>query len=240
MSDSGGLPRYLPARRRDLIRFDLSRGLWVALQVLRERLGPLTTLRVLMRYSLASLHDPLAALPLDDWPHAREVMVRHQLRSAIWLDDALTAIIPDAPTRLATLTAVISQTGGTFIERMLPLPSLSSWEHAPLDARLRFMEEATGRFFNAEISATYADGPGLGFDVSRCRFVELAHAVGRPHLVPMFCQADAIFFSSPSSPVHLDRPQTLATGAPTCAFRFHYAVFEPHPPRPPSPQNVGA
>ena len=217
------LPRLSPVTRRELRRFDLAPGLGIALRVLREHLGPLQVARVLMRYARLSLHDPLANLPHDGWDGTREALVRHQLRSAVWIDDALKSVFEgDEDARLVVVREVIAESGGAFIDRMLPLPDREAWERAPLDQRQRFVREATGRFFNADITEVFADRKALGFDVGRCRFVELCDALDRPYLTPMFCAADSVFFGKASSIVDLERTGTLALGGPRCDFRFRF------------------
>lgn len=220
---SMSLPSYDPTRRSELILFDLSAGVPAALGVLRRHLGPVKLLRVLARYSALSLRDPLAELPTEGWPAEREVLVRHQLRAAVLLDEALIqALDLDEARRCELLLEVISETGARFIQKILPLPEVSDWHEASHEERERFLGEATGRFFNSEIDEVYIDDDELGFDVCDCRFVTLTEALGRPYLAAMFCAADSVFFERPEAPVRLERTGTLATGASRCDFRFSY------------------
>lgn len=215
-----------PIRRRDLIRFDLTRGVPAAIEVLRENLSPTAFLKVMAAYGKISLTDPLADLSPRGWPPERERLVRHQLRAAVLLDIALErGLSMSEEQRLELLLRVISETGARFIQSFLPLPDLEVWRITPTDERERYIEGAVGAFFNARVEredGIYAEDELLGFDVSECRFVTLTHELGRPHLAAMFCAADAVFFEREASPVRLERTGTIATGAERCDFRFSY------------------
>jgi hypothetical protein len=217
------LPEAVSIKRRDLVRFDLARGMPAAIEVLRKHLSPTSFLKVMAAYARVSLEDPLATLSLDGWPPARERLVRHQLRAAVSLDMALERALamPEAE-RLDLLLAVISETGARFIESFLPLPDMEVWHGATRNEREAYIEGAIGAFFNAEVDAIHAEDEQLGFDVCQCRFVQLTHQLGRAHLATMFCAADSVFFAREGAPVRLERTGTLATGAPRCDFRFHY------------------
>jgi len=216
------LPRYRPARRRDLIFFDLKHGLRVAVRELRKHLGRWQVTRVLGGYLAASLRDPLRDLDEEGWPADREPLVRHQLRAAVRLDDAIGRVVDDEERRIEILGDVVAATGAEFIRRILPLPDPDVWHSASRDEREQFIEDATNRFFNAEVDEVYAESEMLGFDVCRCRFVHLTQALGRPYLAPMFCRADSLYFSREASPVSLERTSTLARGGARCDFRFAF------------------
>ena len=98
-----------------------------------------------------------------------------------------------------------------------------------LDAMLPPMDEDAMRqlaprlaesFFNAEGHGEPTSDGGFAFDVRRCRFVELLGAVGAPHLGPLFCEADNVFFDGKRRRLVLHRSQTIAGGAANCDFRF--------------------
>ncbi len=217
------LPDAVAVRRRDLVRFDLTRGMPAAIEVLRKHLAPTSFLKVMAAYARVSLEDPLAALSPEGWPQERERLVRHQLRAAVSLDMALErALSMFEEDRLELLLAVISETGARFIQSFLPLPDMNDWHEASRTEREAYIEGAVGAFFNAEVDAIHAEDEQLGFDVGQCRFVQLTHQLGRPHLAAMFCAADSVFFEREDSPVHLERTGTLATGEKRCDFRFSY------------------
>ena len=176
--------------------------------------------RVLARYVVASLRDPLAELPADGWPADRELLVRHQLRAAVLLDDATRALKWDQDRRLALVGEIVAQTGAEFVAVMVQFPSATQWRTASDADRLAFARGATGRFFNAKIAETRADARSLGFDVCACRFVQLTHQLGRPYLAPMFCRADSVLFDRPGAPATLRRTTTIANGGERCDFHF--------------------
>ncbi len=220
------LPAVRPPSRGELIRFDVAVGLPTALSVLRRHLGLGVLLRVGGRYLVASLRDPLASISTEGWPPARETLVRHQLRAAVRVDDALAAVGFDLDARLPILRAVIAQTGAGFIGANVPMPTVGAWTKARPEARGRFAREVVQRFFNAETAALETGPSAFAFDVSRCRFAELCRALSRPYLAPLFCEADSVYFERPESPLRLLREDTLATGGARCDFRFRISDGE--------------
>ena len=218
------LPQPAPPGLLDLVRFDLTRGLPTALGVLSRHLSAdrlaLVVARILLR---AGLRDPLAGLPRAGWPNRLEAMTRYQLRSAVLLDDALRAGtgLSEAE-RMEILGAVVAEVGACFIEANVDFPTLTQWRGADHGARERFTRATAARFFNAEVQGITVDDGQLGFDIVRCRFVQLTRALGRPHLAPMFCEADSAFFGRPDSPICMCRTSTLAGGGSRCDFRLQF------------------
>jgi hypothetical protein len=150
--------------------------------------------------------------------------VRHQLRAAVRLDDATRRALrwPERD-RLALLTDVIAETGAAFIEANVPLPAPADWDAASPAERRAYLESLRGRLFNADLTPAEVEGARVGFDVTGCRFVALCHELARPHLAPMFCEADSRFFGRPGALVTLEREGTLARGQGACDFRFTLA-----------------
>ncbi len=219
------LPTNPPLQRRDLISFDIRISLPTAVGVLRRRLPAHHVAKVLFRYGASSVKDPLAGISGEGWPAAREVLVRHQFRAAMRIDDAL-ATVPDLAehTRHEIIAEVIAETGARFLEANLALPDPQAWADASEPEREAFVRSTLGQFANADIDRLYTDEPGmLGFDVCVCRFQQLSNAVGRPYLAPMFCAADSVHFGRANSPVKLRRSATIATGGERCDFRFDYS-----------------
>lgn len=207
--------------RWDLIRFDLTWGLPTALRVLKQRLSIAELLTTLGHYLVASVQDPFRGVDSRVWPRQKETLTRHQLRSAIALDTALERGTRRAPEeRVALLHEVIAETGAAFITFILPLPAVERWDAATPEERQGYVESAMNRFFNADIDNVRTSDSGLRFDVRRCRFAEIAHAVDRPYLAPMFCAADSVFFGRPHSPATLERTSTLAKGGTHCDFHI--------------------
>ena len=68
------LPEPAPARRRDLVIFDLTAGFPTALGVLRRRLGPMQLMRLMASYAALSLRDPLEGVSASGQrPEAQEL-----------------------------------------------------------------------------------------------------------------------------------------------------------------------
>jgi len=221
------LPRHTPTTLREMIRFDVTIGLPTAASVLRQRLSLAAAARVIARVVLGSLRDPLAGLERGDWPEDKERLVRYQLRTAVLLDDALArerGLSEDE--RLDVLHAVVTGVGARFIPFAMQTADAASWRAATDEERLAYVAEATPRFFNCATRNHRVGETTLAFDVSVCRFVPLAHQLGRPYLAKMFCEADTVYFSRPEAPVRMRRSQTIANGADYCDFRFEY-----EPPR---------
>lgn len=65
----------------------------------------------------------------------------------------------------------------------------------------------------------------LSFNVTRCRYAELYHALGIPELGALLsCNRDFSLIEGFNPDIQLQRTQTLMEGAPHCDFRF--AVVE--------------
>ena len=212
------LPRVSPPRLRELLRFDLTEAGPTALRVLRRHLGLRGALRVGRRYLAGWLRDPLATIEPQGWPRRSERLVRHQLRAAVRVDDALRPMPLEA--RLPILRDVIGETGARFIGANVPMPSAAAWGGASAAARDDFAAAVVQRFFNAETTGHETGPRSFRFDVVRCRFVQLCAALDRPYLAPLFCHADSVYFERPRSPLRLLRGQTLAGGDARCDFRF--------------------
>lgn len=218
-----GTPLPTPGRPTlgELVRFDLRHGLPTAWRVLRGGLSRGRSTRVVAHLVRHGLRDPLASLPRTGWGPRREALVRHQLRAAVRLDDALRAASGlDEAERHALLADVIAETGARFIEANVPMPATASWTSASVGERARYTHAVVQRFFNADVADLDAGASHFAFDVRACRFTQLCAALGRPGLAPLFCEADARFFSRPASPLHLLRTETLARGGERCDFRF--------------------
>lgn len=177
---------------------------------------------MLGHYAMGALRDPLAELPRTGWGPRREALVRHQLRAAVRLDDALRATPGlDETARRALLGDLIAETGARFIASNVPMPGAGGWRGASDDARTRYARDVVQRFFNADVANIDAGPSHFAFDVRACRFAQLCAALARPYLAPLFCEADSRFFASRRSPLRLVRTETLAQGGARCDFRFH-------------------
>lgn len=215
------LPELGPLSKAALLRFDVTTGLPVAFGVLRKRLGWGRAVRAAALLLRRGGDDPLAGIDSGDFSPRDEELTRHQLRSAVLLDDVLREDLAlDAQERTAVVQEVVAQTGARFVARFVPPVGAERWKHASPRQRVAFLRQLTERFFNMRAERLETTETSLGFDVTACRFVELCHALGRPHLAPMFCAADSVRFAQPGSPVELRRSGTLATGASCCDFRF--------------------
>lgn len=193
-----------------------------AIAVLRKRLGTRKLMLALFHYLRRGLgRDPLRHIPVSSWPRKQDRLTRRQFRSALLFEDVLTTdlVLPRAAVD-DCLHQVIATVGARFIEANIPTPSPERWRTSTQRQRLSYLTGVIGRFFNARTDNINATEERFGFDVTGCRFVELARAVGRPELVRHFCAADSQFFTAESSPVEFRRTETLAEGAQRCDFRF--------------------
>lgn len=62
----------------------------------------------------------------------------------------------------------------------------------------------------------------VAFDVTRCRYAESYREMGLPEelAVRVSCLRDAAFAAGYSPALRLERPETIASGAPRCPFTF--------------------
>jgi hypothetical protein len=116
-------------------------------------------------------------------------------------------------------------------------------ESADDAARRAFVADRLARFPNVDARIDEITPERVAFTVTRCRLVELARLAGHPELAPLFCAADARYFGEVQRGVRLDRPSTIASGRPTCAFVLT-TVAEAEPPEPseaaPAPRSPAA
>jgi L-2-amino-thiazoline-4-carboxylic acid hydrolase len=64
----------------------------------------------------------------------------------------------------------------------------------------------------------------LSFNVTRCRYAEMYHALGLPELgAGLSCQRDYALAQGFNPAIELTRTQTIMEGAPFCDFRFRLA-----------------
>jgi hypothetical protein len=83
--------------------------------------------------------------------------------------------------------------------------------------------EVSGR--EVEFEVRRQDKEALDIDVTRCRFAEFFRALGEPELgALLICEADFDIASAGEGEVSLDRAQTIMQGAPSCTFRYKFAV----------------
>lgn len=71
------------------------------------------------------------------------------------------------------------------------------------------------------IEVREATDTALAFDVTRCRFAEMYHALGIPELgAVLSCNRDAALIEGFADDVTLTRTQTIMRGATCCDFRY--------------------
>jgi predicted ArsR family transcriptional regulator len=69
------------------------------------------------------------------------------------------------------------------------------------------------------------DKEALEFNVTHCRFAEFFRALGEPELGALLvCATDFDIVAAGGSEVSLTRDHTLMQGAPSCTFRYRFAV----------------
>jgi len=202
-------------RRQQTVLAALRRGELAAVKALLgallRRLSFRDTVRVMLLVGRDKLRgEPFAHLgpPRDE----RDRLSRRQCGDLVLLDRALRRIA-DAETALAIARQTAHAGAVPFLDAMLP----------DLDAaRLRAVAPTlVGSFFNAEgLARINEERRELTFTVERCRFVELLREVDAPHLTPLLCEADDVYFGRQRRPIRMTRTQTLGTGGDCCDFRF--------------------
>ncbi len=214
----------------DLVRFDLGTGLWIAVHHLAAHLGWMRLLRTFWGLVLRTGQDPLRDQPVPQWAQEQENLVRHQLRPALLLDEVLAEDLGlSVETRLPILKEVIAETGAAFVATHARGVEVNAWRGAAPEARQGWARGLTGRFFNARVEDLRTDSDGIRFNITACRFATLVQDLGRPHLAPLFCAADSVYFERPGSPVQLQRQGTLGQGQSICDFHLALVKKESDP-----------
>lgn len=190
-----------------------------ALRVLRDALGPVAALRVGVSLRLRALRgEPFDALPPAS--DVRERASRQQAGGAVLLYRILRRR-SDPERALQQTAAVVEASALAFLDEQVG--ALTPDTLAPLSpsSRRAYVADTLARFPNATATVDEASGDAVRFTITACRLVELVREVGHPELAPLFCAADARFFGELRPGLALDRPSTLAGGAPACAFHIH-------------------
>lgn len=146
-----------------------------------------------------------------------ERLSRLQIGPAILLWRALREPY-GAERAFAVTRAVVLAAGSAFLKRTfdtLPQEALRSGDEA---VRRAFLQDATGRFFNASFTIEEASQHRVRFTAKTCHFPALCRAVDAGELAPLFCEVDAAAFGQAIKGVRLERPSTLATGGTKCPF----------------------
>lgn len=225
------LPHIPPPSRAWLRGFELRRGQPAAVAAIFRSLGPVRGARLLVHFGWRqATTTPLAGLPPADPHDDEEWLARRQFAPVILLDDALVhdlGLSREAAT--AVLREVVGATGAAFLDALFPSLDPTQWPGAPLAAREALVRRTFRRFGNIAAATVRLADDEVGFDVHACRFHGYCRQLGRPHLAPLFCHADAVYFERPGAPYALDRPSTLATGGPVCAFRIRFRDAPPAP-----------
>jgi len=205
--------------------FDLRRGLPTAIRTIGKKLGPRKGAIALFQFVKRSLGpDPLAHIPPSpEFSKQAETLSRLQFRNAYHLDNvARNDLRLSEEDSLDFVEEIIAHTGAAFIAFNLKFITHREWTTMASTGRRTYMQEIVSRFFNSRIVDLVAHTNELSFTVSACRFAQLAHQLGRPHLAAMFCKADSVFFEREESPLRLIRTDTIANGANSCDFRFRF------------------
>lgn len=182
-------------------------GLWRAMQIGR-------TVRRGLRAGA-----PFAHLPPAESKGERDS--RDQIGRAILLYRALSELVGRQRAFAITEQVVIEAACVFLAEQLGPLDR-STIEAVPEHARQAWVEERGKRFPNATVRWDHIGPDAVEFTVTDCRFPRLCAAADAPELAPIFCAGDSKFFGTVEPDVRLDRPQTIATGAPTCLFAIRY------------------
>lgn len=208
--------------RWDLVRFDLTKGLPVALRVLRSSLAPTELRRALISFVRRSIgKDPFRSLDPPTSPG--EEFTRHQLKPVLLLDAVLQQDLGWPRERAhEVLRDVVGETGAAFIDANLAPPDAATWLGMTDQARQEFAEGVLRKFENAEGTAVEVAADRFSVDMTSCHFAALTHRLGRPDLSPLFCHADSVFFGRPDGQIQLTRDETIARGDKRCAFRFSF------------------
>jgi hypothetical protein len=123
---------------------------------------------------------------------------------------------------LRRVIAELARQGGAELARHLGAASLEAFA----DCLGRWSE---GGALEIELLERSADR--LSFNVRRCRYAEMYHALGLGDLGPsLSCQRDFSLIEGFNPEIQLTRTQTIMEGAPYCDFRFRApASHDPTP-----------
>ncbi len=191
-----------------------------AVALLVRRLGAPRALAVMAEVAVAQARgEPFAhlATPIE----ARERLSRQQAGPALLLVRALRRRLPPDEA-LDVAREVIVAGAVIFLGHTIgPLERDSLMAQTPAQ-REQFVKETGAKFFNATLRWDEISDEQVRFTVTHCRFPELCAAAGDPEVAPLLCQGDAIYFGEVLGTVRLERPHTLAEGAPECPFTLRW------------------
>lgn len=195
-------------------------GAGYAIDVLRNELGPLKTIEVIM--SIAS--DTAAGEPWKELPPPstdEEALSRRQLQGAVLLERNLRKVVDDEKAREMT-AEVVHRSSIDFLSLTIPKLKKARFLAKDEDAKNKYLEKIKNKFFNAESDMEPIEDRELRMTVRRCLFVELLEAIGEKDMAGMFCAGDLSYFQENQREVRLERTMTIAGGAECCDFRFFW------------------
>ncbi|KAA3611472.1 MAG: hypothetical protein DWQ01_05110 [Planctomycetota bacterium] len=207
---------------RRLKRFERKEAVPTTWRVLKAHFSWWDRIRLLFHsFRRAVLHDPMRKANLGSPKSEQEKLSRRQFRPVPILEDVLKFDLKCEPNKIERILGeIVAESGARFLAWNFPPVSAEEWQNKSDFQRMELGEKALSAFFNAETEDVSTDSASFAFKVHRCRFVELAQAIERPHLSSLFCQADSRFFQDPTNPYELQRPEMLASGDASCKFHI--------------------
>ena len=193
-----------------------------AARVLWRRLGLRATLSLGAKLEWARRRgEPFERLapPVDE----REQQSRQQIGPAILLYRALLDRGMPRDQALSLVEEVILEATLAFLGRTIGPLRRADLEALDDQERGHFVRRLGRRFFNATLRWDTVAADQVAFTVTHCHFPSLCAAAGHPELAPLFCKGDALYFGQVEPDVLLERPHTIAGGAPTCPFTLRYS-----------------
>ena len=155
--------------------------------------------------------------PSDD----NDKLSRDQVGPAILLYQELAKLVSRDEAYRITEKIVVTGAIPFMQERIGPIRR-AELESMDQQARDEFIQIRGTRFFNATVRWDEVSARAVNFTVLSCTFPPLCAAAGVPELAPIFCKGDEKFFGSVEPDVRLERPQTIAEGAPNCPFYLRW------------------
>lgn len=115
---------------------------------------------------------------------------------------------------------VIEVSAVTQLNFLIPRIERKALEKMSAKERERFFREIVEKFPNTDYKVVDVSDKEYGFDITRCRLVELIVKAGHPELSDAFCSGDGIYFNSCQPEIAFLREKMIGKGDNICDFGF--------------------
>lgn len=149
----------------------------------------------------------------------KEKESRELIGDAILLYRALMSIFNKEQAEII-VRKVITDSAITQLKYLIPKIKKGKVLGMSEEKRTRYFTDIIEKFPNSDYIKKDTPKNEFGFDITRCRLVELICQAGHPELSDAFCNGDGIFFEKCQKDIVFSRNEMIGKGNEICDFSF--------------------